>query len=438
MADHWLQRLNDPQGGRTSLIHAIDGLGAIENPDASEPLARLIRDDSSSTGIRLAAARSLGLIQPSGLHGQAADLIGKPQPDPISDLLAVALLQRLSDAEAVSSLKTLAARNNTVVQSAALGRLFDIDPDLLLEFTDDAITSQDVNVRRLIAEALISNKQTTRIAPLCTLLDDVNPGLRRKVAAALVSLAEIADLRAEVITQVMGVLDQDAWRGCEQATIVLVNLDHKPAADRLVDLMSHDRGEVMITAGWGLRRLGLKKHLPAMLSQATSIYDGFRDGRLTARTPGPEPLIAQLFMAFGQMRYRPADELIRLYLPKDFSLGDNSRSAAAWAIGYLYEGESPEDLTKILVERLNDVEGDFPESENVRQMSAISLGRIKAESAVPELRKYARNNSGAVSQACHWAIEQMTGEPQPLPSTPPPLTYNDWFLAPLPDDPPGQ
>jgi HEAT repeat protein len=431
MADQWRIRLDDPSVGRQSLINAIAGLGAIDAKDLSKRLAEFAGDNSLAVGIRMAAARALGKMHPSGLTDQAAQLVETGGSDLTSDLLAIELLSRHSDPRAISLLQRLAAADSTVVQSQALERLFEIDPNEVLGSAETLIGSRDVNVRRTVAEALIWSKDPTRIAPLATLLNDVNPGLRRHVASSLVDLARQTELRDEVISQATAVLDQDQWRGCEQAALVLVNLDHKPAGDRLVDLMSHPRGEVMVTAGWGLRRLGQKKHLPAMLGRAQSIYDGFRSGKLSTETPGPQSLMAQLFLAFGQMRFGEADELARAYVPRDFTLGERPRSAAAWSLGYLHEGEAPNDLVKLMLARLNDVESSEPEYEDVRQMCAVSLGRMNAEAALPDLRKYAVGNVGGPSQACHWAIQQMTGEKPPEPRQLNDADYHDWFLQPI-------
>lgn len=431
LADHWMERMKDTGIGRQSLIDAINGLGAIEKIEASERLLEIVDDRLLPVGIRMAAARSAGAINQPQVVELAADLINQPQSDVVSDLLAVALLSRQTNKTSIGLLSGLMKRESTVVQAESLQRLYKIDPALVLEFVDQAIASNDVNVRRVISLALISSREQSRIAPLATLLDDVNPDLRRHVAAALVDLASDPGLHDEVISQTSGILDQDQWRGCEQAALVLVNLDHQAVSDRLVDLISHPRGEVMVTAGWGLRRFALKKHLPAMLGRAQSIYDGFKAGKLTEDTPGMVDLMSQLFMAFGQMRYQEADGLARKYVVRDFSLGLNSRAAAAWSIGLLHEGKSDDDLERILLSRLHDVKSMEPELGAVRRMCAVSLARIKAEKTLPDLRTYATDIPGTVCRACFWAIEKLTGEKPPELPPPNTLDYSDWFLTPV-------
>ena len=135
-------------------------------------------------------------------------------------------------------------------------------------------------------------------------------------------------------------------------------------------------------------------------------------------------------MAFGKMRYREAEPLIRKYIPRNFTLGELPRASATWAIGFFYD-EPPGDLVGELTGRLNDVRSSPPEYGDVRTMSALTLGRIGAKSAVPDLERYADDRGGFTSQACHWSIEQLTGKPAPGPIPAFQVDYDDWFLRPI-------
>ena len=447
MKDAWLRRLSiataessnarsnatttspaAPKAGRVEILNAIRGVGAIGAKEATESLTTILNGKIWPAQHRLASAAALGNIHDSGLieHADRLAATGELLPQ----LLAVKLLKSHSDAPTIDVLKRLRESEETTVQAGALTRLFEIDPELVEPFSDEAISSRDVNVRRIGAESMIHKRTPERMAPLSTLLDDVNPGLRTDVANAMVYLANSAGLREAVIENATNVLSQNSWRGCEQATMVLVNLDHKPCGTRLVELLNHDRDEVKVATAWGLGRLAVEKHLPAMLEQANAIHSGFLAADTHWRTLGYEGQIAHLFQTFGLMRYQPADEVLRAYLPKNLGLGENSRPAAAWAIGFLYEGNAPEDLVKLLVTRLNDINSDPPEIGNYRYGAAISLGRMKAESAYEELAKYANPNGGPVGMACLWGMSQITGEPIPEPS-PQKQTLDDWFLTPL-------
>jgi HEAT repeat protein len=260
---------------------------------------------------------------------------------------------------------------------------------------------------------------------ICQLLNDVNPNLRRSAADSLVQLARDAALKEAIIEETEKVLSRDDWQGCEQACVVLTKLDHRPSGRRMVELLGHQRGEVQVAAAWALTKLRIEELLPDMLDHAESVYDGFRSGVLNENMPGVSLHIAHLFIAFGDQNYQAAEPLMRKYMPKDPSLGWYSRAAAGWALGMLHEGDADSDLVAILVGRLNDA-GIDPDNFDLRSMCAISLGRMMAESALPDLRRHA----SASMPACHWAIERMTGE------KPPEITYettivDDWFLTPI-------
>jgi len=165
-----------------------------------------------------------------------------------------------------------------------------------------------------------------------------------------------------------------------------------------------------------------------MLDHAQEVYQGFNAGELHETSPGYAEQMAHLFIAFGDQVYRPAEDLMRAYIPKDFTLGTESRAAAAWAIGFLYEDAPDDQLAKQLAKRIADV-GFEGETEETRQMSAVSIGRMKGETALPTLREFAIGGD-YTSRACFWAIEKITGEEAPpLVDAAEPL--DTYFLTPI-------
>ena len=429
LVEAWKARLDDPGSHKLLLRTAIEGLGALGNATAAERLGEFVTNVALPTNIRIASAKALGQIRPTGLEPKAETLIKESKGRIIDDLLAIRMLNRHDSEETIGLLRLLLERPSTAIQSEALNRLYQINRTLVLDHVEALVDSPDANVRRTLATAMIEAESDQWIPTLAALLDDVNPSLRRDVAEALFQFAQNPELRPTVISEATGVLDQDAWRGCEQAALILVNLDHQESGDRLVDLMRHPRGEVMHTAGWGLQRFGQRRHLPAMLGRANEIYDGFKKGELAESTPGVANLQAQLFLAFGQLKYSEADELMQAYLPKNYTLGERPRAAAAWAMGYLYENQQPDALVNQLISRIKEMSAMEPEYESVGGMSAISLGRMNAQAALPILRANAPRNFTATPY--HWALEKLTGEKPPETPPRPRLDYNDWFLRPL-------
>ncbi len=430
MQQAWLDRVSKANASQTMMTFAINGLGMLDSTEAVDPITRLLNNTGESLQLRMAAARVLGELHETDLVDLAQSLLDLPaRPPELHPLLAIELLGRHDDPSAIELLTKLVSHDSTVVQSKSLERLYEIDFRLVDRHADVLLSSDDANVRRWVAKAMIDTQDVGRIKMLCSLLDDVNPTLRRDVAAGLIKLAEIEGLHDEIIERTTEVLNRDQWRGCEQAVVVLTRLDHKPSGPRMVELLGHQRGDVQVASAWGLSKLQLNELLPDMLDHTQSVYDGFKSGQLNDNMPGVSRHIAHLFIAFGDQRYEEADSLMRKYLPKDFSLGLHSRPAAAWALGVLFEDDLQEDLVPILEQRLNDAGGPSPENDEMRRMCATALGRMKAESALPSLRKQA--GGGPAGFACYWAIELMTGEKPPPPGTETSV-IGDWFLMPIP------
>lgn len=429
MQKAWLQRVTDAEAGQTMMTFAIDGLGAIENEDASEPLQKIVTTAGETTRLRMSASRALGRIHSSNLVDLAQTLVNEASgPVELNTLMAIELLDQHDDPDAIALLTELAAHESTAVQSSALQRLFAIDFMLVDALADGLISSPDANVRRWCARAMIAKQSVGRIGPLATLLNDVNPGIRREVAGALIELAELENLTEEVHARVGEVQNRNEWRGCEQACFVLAKLDYKPSGERMVELLGHERGEVQVASAWGLTQLRIEALLPDMLDHAQSVYDGFKSNQLNDAMPGVSLHVGHLFIAFGDQRYSEAHTLMRKYLPKSFTLGYEARPAAAWALGMLYEDDPQDDLAKIMVQRMSD-NGQEPEITDVQYMCAISLGRMKAESALNDLRKFAYPDGG-LGGACYWSIERITGE------IPPPIRtqtreIGGWYLEPI-------
>jgi hypothetical protein len=156
-----------------------------------------------------------------------------------------------------------------------------------------------------------------------------------------------------------------------------------------------------------------------------------------------EVQLAQLCQLLGKARYRPADELLQAMVERlrntgqPVYLGEETRAAAVWALGWLHEGKPLADLVAVLVDRLTDLGriGRGDEDPRVRRLCAVSLGRMRARETLPVLERYytaKRATAEPVNNACGWAIEQITGvkmspPAKPVKVSPPNLTA--WLNA---------
>ncbi|HUG91211.1 MAG TPA: HEAT repeat domain-containing protein [Planctomycetaceae bacterium] len=433
----WLARLGDPGVRHQSLLLAIDGLGAIRELRADTRLLDLALSSSAAADVRLCAARALSRIRESGLEGSAAPLLADKSPAGLTDrLVAASLLAGHRGPAAQALLNALAVDDEPAVAAIALRRLLEIDPDLVLPLVSDAIRRDDPHVRRLAAEALIARATAEHVALVGTLLDDVHPDVRRFVRGEMIRMAGDATLAGPVIEAATGQLTRPSWRGQEQAIFILVAQAHRPAIPLLVERMESERSEVLVTAAWALRRLEARDVLPEMLDRATRVTAAYRPPDEDSESApglaleGMDRQLGQLFEAFGQMNYGRAEPLMRRYVPKTSNLPPQGRSRAIWALGKLYAGRSDERLAREFGERVADVASLSPEFPTVRYASAISLGRMKAETELPVLREFSGRYAGdKPGVACLWAIEQITGEP--MPPLEPVLLANPSFLTPL-------
>ncbi|MFM8251682.1 MAG: HEAT repeat domain-containing protein [Planctomycetota bacterium] len=431
LRDDWLARLSRPETPRVLLLVAIDALGQLREPAAVEPLRKLVVDGNEDLDVRGAAARAVGQIVDTGMTDVATQLMAsKHRPEFLGRLLALRLILRHQGESTVQQLQTLAVDPEPSIATAALGRLDQLQAAAALAIAQKSLGNADAGVRKLAAELVARPHDANSVRLLGPLLSDRNPTIRQFVASTLARDGATESLRDIVIEQAIAALRADAWRGQEQAALVLGTLDHEPAAGRLVELLKSQRGEVAIASAWALRKLRVPETLAPMLAHAEVLYRG-----MTAPNPpawgGSQG--SQIFQTFGELRYREAEPLMRQFVPKNLSLSGEMRGAACWALAWLHEGEASSDLVGLFAARLADAGTTPPEVHHVRLMSAVGLGRLKAASQVELLRKFADQDGeySEIGLACRWSVELLSDYRYP-PKKPRTLNVSGWFLQPLP------
>jgi HEAT repeat protein len=430
MADVWGKRLPIRETRHRDLLLAIRGVEAIGDESAVPALLAIVEDPFRAGETRLAAARSAGRLQRTGLESRARQLVSIEKAPILVRLCAVSLLQRHEGEAAEQILVALARDTEPSVAAEALTRLNAIDADLAGPLAEEAMKNLDPLVRRQGAEAYVLRPTPERIPALARLLDDPHPAVRGRVCEALFQLAKSAELDETIRREATSMLAADGWRGQEQAALLLGALDHKAAAPRLVALLESTRAEVMAATAWGLRKLAVAETLPALLDKAT------RQTQMhSARTAltGTDSQVGHLFEAFGLMKHAAAAPLMTKYIA-DKGFGEMSRGAAIWALGHLHASSTDEELERAFVGRITESLEIRPlELDRVRYMSAVSLVRMKAKSSVPAMRGVLMTLGPSAALppaiAARWTIKQLTGEAVADPD--PFLLITDWFLEPL-------
>ena len=424
--DTWRARLVDPGVRRSHLVLAIEGLKQVRDDTATDRLLEMATDRREKAAVRIAAARAVGHIRSDGLLPKAEEFAADASVRGIINrLCAVAFLSRHASQPSIDLLQKLSLDTEPTVAAGAWRRLLQIDSALAVTQAAACLPNDDPVVRGLAVQSLYEQPTLPRIDQLGDMMDDRHPDVRR---AARISLHRLALVNDEFDRQVrvagmkMAQESPSGYRGVEQALILLAALDHKNVAGVAIELLEHDHPRVLVTAAWTLRVLAIPETLPKMLDRAVRasdvfLGDGIDPKRSTVGGEAAMDQLAHLFDAFGQMKYREAEEMLRRYVPKNLSLGQNSRPAAITALGWLNQGNPDPVLVPQITERLHDQFSTPPDLDEVWVVSAIALGRMKAKGAVPDLEKYYQGDPprGRLGYACAWGIRELTGREFPAP-----------------------
>jgi hypothetical protein len=415
----WLARINQPGLAGSSWIMAIQGLSAVKEAKAIPRLRELIFAPDTDPIVRLEAGKALGLLQVKGLEKDAERLAqGKAEPGNVAHLVAASLLRMHRGDAAAAILQHLALGADPATARLAIEGLLQDDPRRLVLLIPQLSANSDASVREGCIEGFRRSPALGPLPLVADLMDDPHPRARASARKALAEVAKKADFREAILSQAKRWLATESWRALEQATILMVDLDYKAAAPRLVKLLRFERPEVFIAAAWGLRKLAVPETLPDQLQEIERrLADASKRGTFRVDDYFDEQL-AHLCESLGWAKYEPAVPTLRRFIPKRMLMvfGPKCRIAAIWALGRDLEKNPPESLVQELLDRITDIEPRSPEDMGVRTMCAISLGRMKAKAAFDDLNGDRPMQKTAVpfTNACAWALEQITGKPQPI------------------------
>lgn len=418
--DEWLKRIAQPPIDRRGLVLAMQGLAATREQKAVPRLRELTLSTDTPPAVRLEAARALGVIRTAGGEADADALAADTTPRGIvARLAAAAVLRHHSGDEAIRRLQALARDPEPTVAAIAVARLMEIDTKLVIPVLKAVLGSPDAPVRAFGVETLFRNPTDEHIRLLGDRLADPHPDVRAQARRALHELAGKREWNAGVLREADRGLASRDWRAREQAALLFGQLDHKPAADHLVKALNDTRGEAAVAAGWALRKLAVPATFaPALEYVRTNTRPGDNPRRRNLPPDALDQQLCQLIQLFGTVRYAPADAVLRPLVPASGPGGGETRAAACWALGYLHEGKATPEVAGPLAGRLAAVNPGDVEDPRVRRMCAVALGRMKAQSGLPTLRRFyvaQQPSLDPVNNSCGWAIEQITGERMPAP-----------------------
>jgi hypothetical protein len=427
----WLKQLQQPTNVRSTIL-AMKSLQTVKETKAIDPLRQLVKATKVPKAIRVEASRILGELQTSQGEELAESLV--KSRDRFDRLLAASLLRKHQGDKTVNILKPLIRDGEPAVALIAIARLLELDPKHLLADIEPMMANGDAGIRSQGVEVMTRLANKDHLRRIGDALNDPHPRVRLKARASLLELAKKEEWKATVIAEGMRIVQGENWAGQEQAAALLVLLDHKPASTRLVQLLRSNRPEVLITVGWGLRRLAVKETLPGVLSYFQEmVKEGQYGGDRKLPAEALDLQLSQLAQFMGLSRYHPADKDLQALIPATPQAGPETRAAATWSIGLLREGKPDSKIINVCMTRLKATGPYDVEDDRVRRMAAITAGRMKSKEAIESLQMFILPDNpsiNAVASACEWAVSQITGQPMRQPGIIEQVEPG-WFLAPL-------
>ena len=426
----WRSRVQNNDASLALRRSAAKALGIAGDAQDVEVLRALVQDKTAPTPLRLDAARAWGRIGESPSLQAARDLIDEGL---IGRLLAARMLRADQRDGAVDVLRQLGGDDDPAVAAAALRSLAAGAPTEVLTMRRSIMRRADPGARLALVDALEQVDSDASLATLGRLLGDASRDVRNRSREALVAHGQSEARRRIVTKAVDAALNRSSPAGQAQAALVAGALDHERAAPRLIELVNADDWRVRLACAHALRAVAADGTCTAIRDRLETLMADRADVKNAADVPESwSAEMTQLAMALGRMRCADADNVLRRFVPKRVPFAARTRAAAIWALGFLHADEPDSALAGRLRSRLTDTSMNNPEAEVVRRFSAITLGRMGAQSAVRTCRRVRGNEmtGWTLARACDWAIERLTGDAPPVPETEPrPAT--GWFLEPI-------
>ncbi len=443
----WIQRLEDPQTSKAVLTSAMRSLGEVNTAEAARPLRQIVSDRGRDQAVRLVAARALGAVQKSGLEPLAIAPLNDTSPTIADRLISATLLRHHGSAEADRILLNLIDDTEPAVVSVAALSLLQRNSARLWPHVETLCGSPDAHVRTLALQVLEAHPSEEAVIQLVLLLHDPNPALRAAARSLLHRADRQSDLSDAVRRELMTVLRGNQYHGVRQAAVLLGRLQHAPAREKLLELLTAPRHPTRLCAIVGLRWLGDRSTLPIVFDRLRSLAQAWAKARndpSKVRRLGYIPEMAQLIQMLGVHRYEneKADRFLRQFISRNSNFfTPEVRGAAIWTLGRLYEDEPDNELAMRLLQRILDAGYRFQEHHYVRQQSAIALGMMDAgKISVPGrtatvqdvLHMAARDqvHDEGMVLACRWSLQRMS-DASPAPLRPSFAIQYPWFLAPV-------
>ena len=403
-AEHWRKVLSDPKSTPGQVQRALDGLANVGQSQDIPLCNDVLKSEQSTPMTRAAAARTLGMLQSSGLVGLAKDLLNTKDQD--KEMLAGFLLANHTQEDALVVLETVLAQGSSPAQriaAHAIGRNF---PKQGLSRIETWVKHPDDEIRLAALELLKNDPSESNTRLQSSMLSDPDLVVRKTAKAQLLELCSqgFRPLVDECITEN---LSGKAWQGIEQAIVLAVELQDRSRCARFLELIEHQRAEVNMHAAWGLMELAVD---PAIVSGIVPHAQKLTQGLDAGDHYEKQDIIRLSFLleVFGRNRYEPVADMLKKYIPKrDFRMGNLSRASAIWALGKTLKEQDDPALRASLSERIKDLSSLMPENYLVGYACILTLGEFGFLDSMPTIDRYTLDSKDGLNSAGRWAKEQI-------------------------------
>lgn len=429
----WKKRLGESSETTVSVSLACEGLAALGDMEAKELLLSVLHDKLLAYEKRRAAAKALCVLVPDQSLAEASAFMNGSVLD---QLLAIELISTASP-DAHQKLTTLCNDASDGVASSAWLALFRLNPDALIPAVSYGRSHRDAVIRMTAARIMRQFPDSERAVWLHELLSDRHLEVRNVAREMSFLVAEEKPaLRDEIVAMAGDKLaaNIDNWQGIEQCLLLLGQLRATQFSDRCIPLLNHPRNEVLVTSAWLI-------HLfpDEAVEQGVREYLDRNDAMFKAPATAPAGAYlgdqsAFLIQYAGLRRLKDLQPFLEANLSKDEPGGAKKRAAAMWTLGLFHENDPAPDLVKAFLGRIADRTGMPPETEEVRRLSVVALGLMRAKSAVSGLNEAYKTDplESVIPDSARWSLG-MIGEPLPDALQPATQMIGDWRLSPVDD-----
>jgi hypothetical protein len=403
--DHWRKILADSQSSQADIERALDGLAQVGQEQDRQLCMQVLRSDQATSITRLAAARTLGILQPNGLTSLADEILRSKVSDKHM-LVASLMAKHRADPAALELMQALMQQGTATSKRLAANSIAESYPDKALSVVGDWVKNPDDEIRLAALKLLLSQPSDSNTRLQASLLADSDSLVRNKARVQLLDLAKNG-FRDQVREHLEENLNGQVWQGIEQAIILAVELQDRERCQRFLELLDHPRPEVNMLAGWALMELANDPGIvQSVVPHAEKLTSQLEQGTVLAKQDIIR--LSFLFEVFGRNRYEPVLSMLRKYIPKDnFKMGNLSRSSAIWAIGKIMKDQDDPKLRAQLAERIMDLSTRMPENYLVGYACLLALGEFGYTDSKTVVERYSTDGQDALNSAGRWAKAQI-------------------------------